>query len=134
MPKNIEEQSSWLGWVGFASFMLMLGGVFSGLMGLVALFKDTVVYQSATNAIWVLDYAQWGWTHIIIAILAIVAAGSLLSGYMYGRVVAIIVAFISAVANMAFLPAYPFWSIVCIVVDVLVIYAVAVHAGELKEE
>ena len=134
MVKNIDNDSNWLGWVGFASFMLMLGGTFSAITGLVALFQDTVFVQTASSAVWILDYNQWGWAHILIGILAIIAAGSLLSGHMYGRIIAIIVAFVSAIANMAFVPVYPIWSIAVIVIDILVIYAVAVHAGELKEE
>ena len=35
--------------------------------------------------------------------------------------------------NMAFLAAYPVWSAIMIAVDVLVIYAIIVHGGELKD-
>lgn len=137
MSKSIEYQSSsssWLGWVGFASFMLLLGGIFSGLMGFVALFNNTIVYQSVSSSVWLLDFTQWGWVHIIVGIIAIAGAGSLLSGKMFGRIIAVLAAFISAIANMMFLPISPLWSIICIVVDILIIYAVIVHAGELREE
>lgn len=132
MSKNNEGGSGWLGWVGFASIMLLLMGAFSALAGFVALFKDTVVY-GASGAVWVLSYTQWGWVHIIAGLLAILAATSLASGHMYGRVIAILVALLSAIVNMAFIPVYPFWSIMVIAIDVMVIYAVSVHAGELKE-
>jgi hypothetical protein len=133
MAKNNSEMSGWVGWVGFASFMMLLAGVFALLAGFVALFKDTAVYHSATNTVWVLSYTQWGWAHIILGFLAILAAGSLMAGHMFGRVIAVWVALLSAFANMAFVPVYPVWSIMVIVVDILVIYAVTVHGGELKE-
>jgi hypothetical protein len=124
--------SGWVGWVGFASFMLLLAGIFSALAGFVALFKDSVVYHSATNSVWVLDYTQWGWIHIIVGLLAILASASLMAGNMYGRIIAVLVALVSAFANMAFVPVYPVWSVMIILVDVLIIFAVTVHGKEVK--
>lgn len=134
MAKNTNEMSGWVGWIGFASFMLLLGGAFALIAGFVALFKDTVVYQASSNTAWVLSYTQWGWAHILLGLLAILAAGSLASGKMYGRVIAVLVALGSAVANMAFVPVYPVWSLLIITVDILVIWAVTVHGGELKAD
>lgn len=133
MSKN-NEVSGMVGWVGFASFMLYLAGTFSLIAGFVALFKHTAVYHAATNTLWILDYSQWGWVHIIAGILAIVAAGSLMTGHMYGRIIAVLVALASAVVNMAFVPIYPIWSVIVIVIDILIIYSVVVHAGELKQD
>ena len=40
---------------------------------------------------------------------------------------------ISAVVNIGFLAAYPIWSALMIAVDILVIWALTVHGGELKQ-
>jgi len=40
---------------------------------------------------------------------------------------------LSAIVNIAFLAAYPIWSVTMIAVDVLVIWALTVHGGELRE-
>lgn len=133
MEKDTSVDGSWLGWIGFASFMLLLGGFFSAIAGFAALFKDGVVLSGFGNNIWLMTYVQWGWVHILIGVLAIVAAGSLLAGHMYGRIIAIVVAFLSALVNMAFVPVYPIWSIIVIFIDVMVIYSVMVHGGDLKE-
>lgn len=133
MARSKDNSSGWIGWVAFASFMLLLMGTFSSIAGLVALFKDTVVYNSASNVTWILDYTQWGWVHIVVGLLAILAASSLLAGHMYGRITAVVVAFLSAVVNMAFIPIYPLWSIVLVTINVLVMYAVIVHGGDLRE-
>ena len=68
-----------------------------------------------------------------LGVLAILAAGSLAAGKMYGRIIAVIVALASAIADMLFLPMYPFWSIIVIAIDVMIIYAVVARAGELKD-
>jgi hypothetical protein len=132
MAKSNNEMSGWVGWIGFASFMLLLMGAFSVIAGFVALFKDDVVYHSATNSTWILDYTQWGWVHILAGVLAILAAGSLMSGNMFGRITAVVVAMLSAIANMAFVPVYPIWSILVITINILVIWAVTVHGNEMK--
>ncbi len=110
----------------------MLAGVFHIIAGFVALFQEDV-YVAAPNALWVFDYSQWGWIHILGGFLALVASGSLMQGKGFGRTIAILVAMASAIANMAFVPVYPVWSLMIIVIDVLVIWAVAVHGGEMKE-
>jgi len=127
-----SEPTGWVGWIGFAAFMLLLGGIFAIIAGIAALFKDTVFLQSTTGNAWVLDYTQWGWIHIILGFMAFLAAGSLAAGNVYGRIFAVIVALLSAVANMAFVPVYPIWSLLVITVDILVIWAVIVHGGEVK--
>lgn len=132
MAKNNNQVTGWVGWIGFASFMLYLAGFFSIVAGLVALFTDTV-YVIGEQAIWALDYTQWGWIHIIVGVLALVAGGSLMQGKGFGRVIAVLVAFSSAVANMLFIPIYPIWALLIIVIDVLIIYAVIVHGGEMKD-
>jgi hypothetical protein len=135
MSNTIADEgnvSGWTGWIVFASFMLLLDGLFSALTGLVALFKNTAVFHSATNSVWILSYTQWGWVQIISGTLAILAAISLMAGGLYGRVFAVLIAILSAVANMAFVPIYPFWALSIIVIDVLVIYAITTHGKEMK--
>lgn len=132
MAKKTNEVSGWVGWVAFAGVMLYLVGFFHLIAGFAALFTDTVYYIGESN-IWMLDYTQWGWVHIIGGLLAIWAASSLVSGQLFGRTVAIVVAVLSAVANTLFIPIYPLWSLLMIAVAVLVIYAVVVHGGDLKE-
>jgi hypothetical protein len=65
----------------------------------------------------------------------IVAAGlSLFSGTTWSRAIAVTLAMFSAVANLVSISLYPVWSVICLTISILVIYAVIVHGGELKEE
>lgn len=132
MSKQSSSTNSWMGWIGFAVIMLALAGIFHIIAGSVALFQQDV-YGVTENAVWVFDYSQWGWIHIFGGLLAFLAAGSLAQGHMYGRIIAVLVAMSSVVANMAFVPIYPIWSLMMVTVGVLVIWAVTVHGGELKE-
>jgi hypothetical protein len=128
-----SEMTGWTGWIAFASFALLLVGIFHLIAGFVALFKDDI-YLSINNVAWVFSYTSWGWIHIIGGILSIIAAGSLMQGKMYGRIIAVIVAFFAAIANMAFIPIYPVWSIIMLVINIVVIWAVIVHGNEMKIE
>ncbi len=131
MAKNNYEVTGWTGWIGFASVMLYLAGFFHVIAGFAALFNDKLFILTPTT-LYYADITTWGWVHIFGGILAILAASSLLSGNTYGRIFAIIIAVLSALANLAFIPIYPIWSLVIITIDVLVIYAVVVHANEMK--
>jgi ABC-type uncharacterized transport system permease subunit len=133
MATQTNTESGWMGWIGFAAVMLTLMGVFHMIAGFAALFQPDI-YGVTANAVWVFDTSQWGWTHIFGGLLAFLAAGSLAQCNMYGRIVAVLVAMVSVVANMAFVPIYPIWSLMMATVGVLVIWAVMVHGGELKED
>jgi hypothetical protein len=130
--KSNGQSSGWVGWIAFAATMLYLAGFFHLIAGFVALFKDTV-YVVGQNNLWALDYTQWGWIHVLIGAVSLLAAGSLMSGKAFGRTVAVIIAMLSSIANMLFIPVYPIWSIMIIIVNICVIYGVVVHGGDLKD-
>lgn len=127
-----QEVTGWAGWAGFAGILMLLAGVFQGILGLVALLNDTF-YVVGSEGLLIADYTTWGWVHLLFGVFLVIAGLSVLQGKAFGRTVGIILAFLSAVANLAFIPAYPIWSVVVITIDVLVIYGLAVHGGELQE-
>lgn len=131
MAKNNNDMSGWVGWVAFAGLMLIVAGFFHVLAGVIALFKHDVYVAGAAN-VWVLNYTAWGWIHIVGGLIAWWAGSALLQGKTWARVLAVLIAIVSAVGNMAFVPIYPVWSLLIITVDLLVIYAVTVHGGELE--
>jgi hypothetical protein len=133
MAHQNNTATGWVGWVAFAALMLALVGVFHMIAGFVGLFQEDI-YAVGQNAVWMFDYSQWGWIHILGGLLAFLAAGSLAAGHMFGRVIAVLVAMVSVVANMAFVPVYPVWSLMMATIGVLVIWAVTVHGDELKED
>jgi hypothetical protein len=126
--------TAWAGWVVFGGVMLIMLGTFQVIEGLIALFDDGFYLVSQSGLAIDVDYNTWGWTHIIIGAIGVLAGLGLLAGNMAARVVGVGVAFLSAVVNLAFISAYPVWSVLMIALDVVVIYAIIVHGRELKDE
>jgi hypothetical protein len=126
------EPTGWVGWIAFSGVMMTMIGVFQIMMGFVALFKDDYYLVGREGLVVTLDYTSWGWTHLILGVVVLLAGFGVLAGQMWARVVGIILAMLSAVVNVAFLAAYPVWSVIIITLDVLVIYALSVHGREAK--
>jgi hypothetical protein len=128
------ERTAWVGWIMFASVMLILVGVFQAIAGLVALFNDEYYLVTRNDLVISLDYTTWGWVHLLLGIVLAGAGLGLAVGQMWARVVGILVAMLSAVVNIGFLAAYPIWSTIMITIDVLVIWALTVHGKETKAD
>lgn len=123
---------SWTGWVGFAAFMMLLSGFFGLFDALTAIVKDQF-FVVTPNYLVTVNLHTWGWVHLVISVVVILAAGAVLAGKLWGRIVGSLMALLSALAWMAFIPYYPFWSLLIIAVDVVVIFALLVHGDELKD-
>jgi hypothetical protein len=129
-----RRPTAWVGFVLFGGLMLVMMGAFQAIEGFVALFKDDYYLVSRSGLVLSVDYTTWGWTHLLIGLVAVLAGIGILLGQMWARVVGIVIAVISAFANLAFIAAYPLWCTIVIATDVLVIYALAVHGREVKTD
>ena len=125
--------SGWVGWVAFAGVMMVMLGVFHVIQGLVALFEDDYFVRSSSGLILEVDYTVWGWIHLIVGGILVAAGFFVFSGNLVARIVAVAVAVLSAILNISFLSAYPIWSALMIGFNVLAIWALTVHGGELKK-
>jgi tetrahydromethanopterin S-methyltransferase subunit F len=131
---SANDVSGWAGWVVFAGIMMIMLGAFQAIEGLVALFDDGYYLVTASGLVLNVNYNVWGWTHLILGILAVATGFGLLAGNTAARVVGIIIAVVSAIVNLAFIAAYPVWSTIVIAVDIIAIYAIVVHGRELKRD
>lgn len=131
---NVQQThvSGWTGWVGFASVVMAVSGIVHIIYGLGGIFGQDWYLVSAGNDAYLLDVEAWGWSLLVGGFLLLMASALLMSGNMFGRVIGILIAAGSLVANLALLSVTPVWSILAIVVDVLIIYAIAAHGGEMK--
>lgn len=127
-----REPSAWVGWVLFASMMMVLVGAFQVIVGLTALFNSGYYVVGEQGLVIRLDYTAWGWTHIVLGAVAVAAAFGLMAGRTWARAVGIAMALVSAIVNLAFVSAHPLWSVIVIALDVIVIYAIAAHGRELQ--
>lgn len=125
-----EAPSGWAaGFILFAGIMMIMGGIFQALDGLVAIVNDTF-YVTTRKYVFQFDATRWGWIHLILGIVVALAGWGLLARQTWARVVAITVAVLSAIANFLWIPYYPFWALTIIALDVFVIWAVAVHGRD----
>src|SRR4051812_16022841 len=129
-----DSPTAWAGWVVFGGVMLIMLGSFQIIEGLVALFDDGFYAVSSSGLVVDVDYNTWGWVHLVIGLVAVLAGLGLLAGNMAARIVGVGIALLSALVNLAFISAYPVWSTIMIVIDVVVIFAIIVHGRELKAD
>ena len=125
-----RETTGWVGWSVFAAVMMFLAGGLNALYGLVAVLNDNWVVWTNRADVY-LDLSTWGWVHMILGVLVVLAGVGVLSGNVLGRTVGVILACLSILANFFFIPVYPLWALTIITIDALVIWALTAHGREL---
>jgi len=112
-----------------AMLMTMLGGWWI-ITGFIAIVNDDffVVTQE-----WIFEFSttSWGWTHLILGVVVLIASGGLFIGAVWARAVGVILAVISRLVAFAWLPYYPVWGILFVTMSVLTIWALTVHGRDI---
>jgi uncharacterized membrane protein (DUF106 family) len=127
------RRSGWaVGWEYFASVMLLIGGIFGIISGIVAIAKKEF-YVVGEKWVFNFNVTTWGWIHLILGIVVLLAGIGILSGNVLARTVGVIVAAISAILNFMWLPYYPVWAITVIAIDVAVIWALTAHGRDIAQ-
>jgi hypothetical protein len=132
MANNGRQVTGWAGWVYFAGFLMVLMGIFEIINGLAALLNDKYFLVRNNNLV-VFDYTTWGWIHLVLGIIVLMAGMAVINGRLWGRLFAVLLAILSFVANFTFIAAYPFWSVTIMTIDLFIIYALTVHGSETAE-
>lgn len=125
--------TAWVGWIIFAAIALVMAGIFDIIWGIVALARDEVFISGPRGNVINLDYTTWGWINLIFGIVVLLTGMALFTGSIVARIIAIGIAVLQATLNLLVIGAYPVWSVIVITLDVLVIYAIAVHGDELRD-
>ena len=128
-----EQPSGWaIGWTAFAGMMMTMLGAWHIIAGFVAILNDQffVVTQK-----WVLqfDVSTWGWIHLLLGILVLLAGFGLFSGAVWARTVGVILAVIAGLAAFAWMPWYPLWGILFIAVSIAVVWSLTAHGRDIVE-
>jgi len=126
------EPTGWVGWVTFAAIMMLMVGTFQVINGFIAIFDPGYYLVTASGLAVTVDYTVWGWVHLALGALTVGAGLGVLAGQTWARVVGMIFAGVSLIVNLGFTAAYPVWSLTVMALDVLVIYALAVHGREMQ--
>jgi hypothetical protein len=125
-----EYSGGAVGLIAFAGILMVLGGIFHIIQGIVALVNDTF-YVVGQEYVFQYNLTTWGWIHLIAGIIVALAGFFLFQGSVWARTVAVIIACISAIANFAWIPYYPLWSLVVIALDIFIIWAVTAHGRDI---
>ncbi|MEV0371564.1 hypothetical protein AB0I10_17335 [Streptomyces sp. NPDC050636] len=110
------------GWTVFAATLMVFGGFMAILAGISAIAKDNVFVRTV-NYTYAFNLTGWGWVHLILGIVVVLAGIALFTGALWARVVGVVVAGLVMIANFLWIPYYPFWALVLIVVNAFVIWA-----------
>ncbi|MGY5125250.1 DUF7144 family membrane protein [Streptomyces nigrescens] len=111
------------GWTAFAAVLMIFGGAMAFLEGISAIAKDQV-FVTTRNYIFSFNLTGWGWIHLILGIIILLAGVALLStGAMWARILGVILAGLGALANFLWIPYYPFWAIVLVAIDIFIVWA-----------
>ena len=109
------------GWVQFAGIVLFISGFFSVIWGLAALLNDKVVHVGGEGVL-IADFTTWGWVHLIVGSIMVMAAFGLFAGRGWARWAAVFLAALNACLQVGAMSATPFWSLFIAGLDIVVIY------------
>ncbi|MEU4586955.1 hypothetical protein AB0F92_33660 [Kitasatospora aureofaciens] len=113
------------GWTVFAAIMLIAGGIMAIFEGIAGIAKDSLIVVTR-QYVYSMNTTGWGWIHLILGVVLVLAGVALFSGAVWARAVGVVVAGLGMIANFLWLPYYPFWAVVLIALDVFVIWALCV--------
>jgi hypothetical protein len=127
-----ERSGAAVGFTYFAATMMILGGGLDLLQGFAAVVKSNYFVVTPHYA-YTINASSWGWIHMILGVVLLLAGAALLNGSVWARTLGVIFAILSAVANFMWLPYQPVWSIIIISICVLVVWALTVHGRDITE-
>ena len=128
-----DNRSGWaIGFAFFAGFMMIMIGIFDMIEGLAAVFKKDF-YAFTPNYVFHFNASSWGWIHMLLGLIILLAGLGIFAGAVWARTVGVIMAAVIGIANFAFIPIYPVFSIVIIAVCIFVIWALTVHGRDVIE-
>jgi len=111
------------GWVLFAAIMILFAGLWNAIEGFFGFLRSAYyIGHPVFGSLWI-----WALLWLAFGIVGIAAGGAILSGQGWGRWFGIIVVTLNAFLHMMVIATYPWWAAIMIAVDVLVLYALAVH-------
>lgn len=125
MSRREAQTSGWAvaGVIMAASLMILLG-VWGIIVGIAAIGTDDIFVTTADYT-YGIDLSAWGWIHLILGVISVLAGFALFSGAGWARAVGIVLAVLVAINYFLFLPFYPVWSIIVIALSVFLIWSLA---------
>jgi hypothetical protein len=121
-----------VGFTVFAAISMIVLGALDALQGLAAIIKKHY-FVVTDDYVYKFNVTAWGWIHLILGIVVLLAGVALLQGAFWARIVGVIAAAVVAITNFMWLGYYPVWSVVIIAVSFIVIWALTAHGHDIAE-
>jgi hypothetical protein len=135
------------GWKIFAGVMILIGGTFNLIDGLVGLtnasyFQNAVSGVSGSRASTAQglqfpvtnDIKTWSWVILVVGAVMILAGFLIFVGSMFGRIVGVIAASVNILLQLSYSNHSPWWAFTMVIIDILVIYGLIAHGGKLSDD
>lgn len=117
----------------FAGVFLILSGCLEVLQGASAIDNGDL-YSQGHPYLYRFDMTVWGWIHVVIGVVSVIAAIGILRRTSWGQIGGIVVTALSMIANFMFIPHYPIWSLIVIGLNVLVMWALLAQLGHARSQ
>lgn len=121
------------GWTVYAGAVMIVLGVLQLIWGITSVVNNGFFIVTASGLAVAFNYMAWGWIHVALAVLLVCTGLAILAGQSWARYAGIVLAALAVFANFLTLAAFPIWSIVMIAVDLIAIYALAVHGRDMED-
>jgi hypothetical protein len=126
MAGNVSQQHVLRsGWTVLAAVLMVVGGAMAIFEGIAAIAKDGLFVRTANYA-FRFNLTSWGWIHLILGIVILLAGCALFSGAVWARAVGVVLAALNLIANFLWLPYYPFWAVTLIAMNIFIIWALCI--------
>lgn len=116
-----------------AASLMIFGGAMAIFEGIAAIARNDL-FLATRHYVFEFSLAGWGWVHLILGIVLVLAGCAVLSGALWARYFGVAVAGLGAIANFLWVPYYPLWALVLVAVNIFIIWALCTgmhrEAGE----
>jgi hypothetical protein len=108
----------------FAGAMLVVAGIWHGLIGFAGLVHDTL-FVNVDGYLYTVDLTVWGWAHLFMGAALAAVGVAVRRGQPWARAAGIVMVGLSLLINFLFIPYHPVWSVLVIALGVTIIIALA---------
>jgi hypothetical protein len=108
----------------FAGAMLVVAGIWHGLIGFAGLVHDTL-FVNVDGYLYTVDLSVWGWAHLFMGAALAAVGVAVRRGQPWARAAGIVMVGLSLLINFLFIPYHPVWSVLVIALGVTIIIALA---------
>ncbi|WKV71452.1 hypothetical protein AW27_007860 [Streptomyces sp. PCS3-D2] len=120
------------GWLYFAGFLMVFGGLATLSSGISAIAGDEV-FLSTPDYAYAFGLTGWGWVQLVLGVVLFCAGIAVLRGALWARVVGIVFAGLSMVSGFMWLPYAPLRTLVLLAVDGLIVWALCTAPRPTKD-